>query len=265
MLSRLSYIVVLLLFSSCYNHTTPPIVEPQLPTANISIAELRNTISQGGKTIIDKDVVVVGRVTSSDDDNNFFRSIIVEDDSGGLELMVGIDRLSTTYPEGLQVAVCLNGCALGYRYGILQTGSPAHSYDSYDVDYLASKVDINKVIIRSNNIAPIEPQCKTIAELSEDMCGRYVSVSNLQLVATTSIDTLQNQTLANSIWQGYSLFRNAEQDTLMVYTRNWATYAKQHIPTEPVTIRGIVQYGEHPNHRSYYQLKMRHVEDCTLH
>ncbi len=260
---RLIYAGIVLLLGGCYNSTTPPTITTELPSANYLIGELREGLRQGECHTIDERCIVVGRVTSSDIDDNFYRTMMVQDQSGGIEVVVGLDRLHTTYPEGLLIALNLEGCTLGYRYGTLQVGSSAPSYENYDVDYLHSQIDVHRVITRSDDIEILEPAPHTIAELREDMCGELVEVGHLRLIASTSIDTLRNESLANAIWRGYALFCDEANDTLLVFTRDYAAYANNTIPHSIRALRGIVQHGKHRNGREYYQLKMRYAEDCT--
>ena len=253
----------MLLLGGCYNSTTPPTITTELPSANYLIGDLRTSVAKGEYRVVNEQSMIVGRVTSSDRDDNFYRTMTVQDQSGGIEVVVGIDRLHTTYPEGLLIALNIEGCTLGYRYGTLQVGSSAPSYENYDVDYLHSYIDLHRVITRSNDIEILEPVPHTIAELREDMCGELVEVGHLQLIASTSIDTLRNESLANATWRGYALFCDEANDTLLVFTRDYAAYANNTIPHSIRALRGIVQHGKHRNGREYYQLKMRYAEDCT--
>lgn len=261
---RLLLLAAGILLGGCYNSSTPPTINQELPVANCHVADLRDRAGHEEVVVVEQDMVVVGRVTSSDRDDNFFRTMCVEDISGGIEVMVGLDRLHTTYPEGLLVALRLKGCSIGYRYGVLQVGTTAPSYESYDIDYLHSKVDVQRVVQRSNDIEIVTPTKRHIAELREEMCGELTLIENIELIESTSIDTLQHEPLENATWRGYALFTDANHDTLMVYTRNYAQYADKKIPLDRVSLHGIVQYGKHPNGREYYQLKMRYEEDCTL-
>lgn len=254
---------MVLLLGGCYNSTTPPTITTKLPSANYLIGDLRASVAKGEYRVVNEQSMIVGRVTSSDRDDNFYRTMMVQDQSGGIEVVVGLDRLHTTYPEGLLVALNIEGCTLGYRYGTLQVGSSAPSYENYDVDYLHSYIDLHRVITRSNDIEILEPAPHTIAELREDMCGELVEVSRLRLIASTSIDTLRNESLANATWRGYALFCDEANDTLLVFTRDYAAYANNTIPHSIRALRGIVQHGKHRNGREYYQLKMRYAEDCT--
>lgn len=260
----MTYLLSLFFMCGCYNHTEAPHIESSLPIATTTMEHLKAAIVGSGAATIQHDIVVVGRVTSSDSNNNFFRELTVEDSTGAIEVMVGLDNLHTIYPEGLLVALQLKGCHAAYRYGVLQVGSKAESYDTYDVDYLKSRVEVDNVVVRSTDVDRLQPQHRTIASLRKELCGTLAHIDNLQLVASTSIDTLQHETLADATWQGYATFVDECHDTLVVYTRPYATYASQHIPLEKVSICGIVQYGKSHNSHDYYQLKMRYAEDCTI-
>lgn len=257
-------ISTLLLFVGCYNHTDTPSLDSTLPKANITIAKLHSYASTLSPSTIEGEIVVLGRVTSSDSSGNFYKTMTIEDNTGGIELLVGQYSLASLYPEGLQVALRLQGCAMQYRFGVLQLGSQAPSYDSSAVDYLNSVQRIDEVIVRGNSVEPIVATRRRIAELTQSDCGRLARIDNLELVASTSIDTLMGESLDIARWQGYAMFRDSSGDTLVVYTSDYADYALERIPHDRVSISGIVQYGKYPNAGSYYQLKMRYEKDCTI-
>lgn len=255
-----TYIAMLMV--GCYNNTDTPMLNAELPAANTTIAQLHSITSQLETSVIEHDVVVAGRVTTSDHSGNFYQTIMVEDSTAALELLVGGYSLSSQYPEGLLVGLRLKGCATEYRHGVLRVGSKANSYDSYDVDYLASRERIDEVIVRSLDVEPVTPQRRTITELDASACGRLTTIESLHLIHSTSIDTLRGETLDLARWSGYAMFVDSQSDTLVVYTSEYADYAEHHIPQSELSLTGIVQYGKHPNNREYYQLKMRYEEDA---
>lgn len=257
-------ISTLLLLVGCYNHTDTPSLNSTLPKANITISTLKSFASTHSPSAIEGECVVLGRVTSSDSSGNFYKTLTIEDDSGGLELLVGQYSLSSLYPEGLQVALRLQGCTMGYRFGVLQVGSQAASYDSSAVDYLNSPQRIDEVIVRGNSVEPIEAASRRVGELVSNDCGRLARIDDLELIASTSIDTLLGESLDIARWQGYAMFRDKSGDSLVVYTSDYADYALERIPHDRVSITGIVQYGKYPNAGHYYQLKMRYAEDCKI-
>lgn len=258
----LTVIFITLHITGCGRYVGTPSPET-LPQANTTIERLHSYLSKSDVAIIEEDVVVVGRVTSSDAAENFFRTMTIEDESGGIELLVGEYDLHTAYPEGLNVALRLRDCALGYRYGVLQAGSSAEAYTNYDIDYLATRQAIDRVIVRSLDVEPRNPLHKYISELDDSMCGRLLRIDSLQLIGSTSVDTLAGETIDRATWQGYSMFVDSNHDTLVVYTREYARYATHLIPNTTLSLQGIVQYAKHPvNNRYYYQLKMRDEKDC---
>lgn len=257
-------IFAMLLGVGCYNHTDSPSLDATLPNRNITISQLQQIISPLETTVIEQEIVVLGRVTSSDASGNFYKSLIVEDESGALELLVGEYNLSRLYPEGLSVALRLCGCAASYRFGVLQVGSSAEKYDADGVDYIESRERIDEVIVRGGDVEPLAPCRRSISELKQEECGRLVAIDSLLLVASTSIDTLIGESLDIARWQGYAMFCDCRGDTLVVYTSEYADYALTTIPRECLSLRGILQYGNYPNKGEYYQIKMRYEEDCTL-
>ena len=257
-----TYIAMLMV--GCYNNTDTPMLNAELPAANTTIAQLRDNTSQLETSVIEHDIVVRGRVTSSDKSGNFYQTIVIEDNTAALELLVGGYSLESKYPEGLLVALRLEGCATEYRHGVLCVGSKADSYDSYGVDYLASRERIDEVIVRSLGVEPITPARRTIAQLESAECGRLTTIESLHLIGSTSIDTLRGETLDIARWSGYSMFVDTHCDTLVVYTSEYADYSEHHIPNGELSLTGILQHGKHPNNREYYQLKMRYEEDAYV-
>lgn len=260
---RLIAISLLLLVVGCYNHTDTPSLGTILPQANTTIEQLRTNISPLETTLLEQEIIVVGRVTSSDSDGNFHKSMTIEDDSGGLELRVNQYDLGGLYPEGLKVALRLRGCAAHYSFGMLQIGSKAESYNSYEVNYLSSMQRIDEVVVRSNDVCPITAPQRHIVELRPNDCGRLVRIDSLNIIASTSIDTLEGETLDIARWRGYSMFCDPRGDTLVVYTSEYANYAEDKIPHGSLSITGIVQHGSYQNMGEYYQLKMRYAKDCS--
>ena len=257
-------ILVMLICVGCYNHTDSPLLDVTLPNRSVTISQLQELTSPLETTVIEQEIVVLGRVTATDEGGNFYKSIVVEDETGALELLVGEYNLARLYPEGLTLALRLRGCAACYRYGVLQVGSRRASYEADGVDYLESRERIDEVIIRGDDVEPIPPAKRQIAEFTTAECGRLVEVDSLMLVGSSSIDTLQGETLDMARWRGYALFRDNRGDTLVVYTRESADFAMSLIPHECLSLSGVLQYGKYSSLGNYYQLKLRYAEDCAI-
>lgn len=259
-MSRIVTIIGVLLLVGCYNSADKPRITPDMPAPTMTIARLHDVVGSGG-IVLDGDFVVEGRVVSSDEDENFYRTLIVEDEGAAVEVMVGMPRLSADYPVGLRVALRLDGCYADYGYGVLQVGR--RGTGGYAVDYLASPEALDRVVVRSADVAEVEPALVTLAGLNRDMCGRYVRVESLHLVAASSVDE-EDETLSDARWAGYTLFKDERGDSIALYTRDYAAFADSIVPHEDVTIEGIVQWGRYDGGRECYQLKMRYAEDCVV-
>ena len=261
---RLLATYALLLFVGCYNHTDTPSLDTPLPVANCTIAKLQNSVSPLDVSIIEQEIVVVGRVTSSDSEGNFHKSLTIEDHTGGLELLVGEYNLATLYPEGLEVALKLGGCAAQLRYGVVQVGRKSESYDSSGVDHISSQQSLDRIIVRGSDVRAITAPRRRVSELTPQDCGRLCCIEDLELIASTSVDTLRGEGLDLAHWSGYAMFRDSNNDTLVIYTSNYASYGQHRIPTERVSLTGIVEYGSYVGKGNYYQIKMRYEEDCVV-
>lgn len=257
-------ITMIFLLIGCQRVTDKFVMEGDIPSPNATIATLRDHIAGiGGVTIVD-DVVVVGRVTSADSEDNFYGSLVVEDDSGAVEVVIGTPNLEADYPLGLRVALQLQGCYADYSRGVLQVGSEAPEYEYYRVGNLASPERVDRVVLRSSDVVPPMPGQMTIADLRSSMCGQLVEVRGLALMDSSSIDTLAGEALGRAVWRGYSMFRDAQGDTIAVYTRDYARYAEHRIPSDSVNIVGILQRDKYRGGEECYYLKMRYEADCSL-
>lgn len=252
--------ILTLIITGCNNYDMP-IIDGDITPRTTPIASLRQQVGTTSGVVIDKDIVIQGRVTSSDRDGNFYRTLIIEDESGAMELSINQYDLHTQYPEGILLSLHLQGCATDYNFGILRAGGKTQPYDYYDVTYLSSREVIERVVERSLDVAPITPRITTINELGLEECGELIRIEGLKLQHTTSIDTLQGMTLDNATWQGYALFFDERGDSIAVYTADRARFAKTAIPTTPISITGILQHCKYNGGKECLHIKMRYTTD----
>lgn len=259
---RLLFAILCFMLVGCYNAADESRISHHLPNATTTVANMRRDIVGAKPHLIDHDMVVVGSIISSDRDDNFYRSIVVDDGTGAIEVMMGIAPLAADYPEGLRVALCMEGCCVSYQRGVMVVGVQNPDYESYEIGYLASREAVDRVVVRGDDLALLEPRAVNISELTSAECGRLVRIDSLHLVATTSIDTLYGEVLADACWRGYSLFKSKSGDSIAVYTRDYARFAEGAIPLGEVSLSGIVEWAKYNGGEECYQLKMRYAEDC---
>ena len=240
-----------------------PALGGSLPIATTTMEHLRNDIVGNRSALIGEDVIVEGYVISSDEDDNFYRTMVVDDGTAAVEVMMGLTPLHTAYPVGLRVALCLRDCYAAYSYGVLQVGRRAEEYENYAVEYLGSREAVDRVVRRGAEVGNIRAMRRKITELSDADLGRFVEIEGLHLVASSSVDTHAGEPLEDALWGGYAMFKDESGDSIAVYTRSYARYAENYIPSGEVTLRGLVQWGRYNGGRECYQLKMRYERDCT--
>ena len=222
-------LLILLLFSSCYDRHSEPSTEPLTMVANAKIEVLRQLCANGCYNIV-SDIVCVGRVTSSDRNGNFYRSMFVEDETGAVEVKLGTYNIEAQYPIGLEVALHLNGCAIMLNNGTLQVGLPPQSFDSAPREFEAQEV-INLHIVRSSSVEVISPLSLNIPSLNPSLCGRFVRISDLHFVPPT--DNSSN---------GYYHFVDNEENFIFTYISPYANFSNMDIPTSSTAIQGILYY-----------------------
>ena len=258
---RISILILSTIVLSIVGCHKVPTMDSTLSEPTTTIAHLRSMVGTQQRMAVEDDIIVHGRVTSSDSEGNFSHSLVVQDGSGALEILISERNLATTYPEGVLLALHLRGCVATYSQGVLQVGAPTQEYEYYNATYIESRESQRRIIRRSTDVEPITPMSCTIAELTERDRGSLVNIEGLTLYNTTSIDTLEGQTLADATWRGYSLFRDVHGDTIAVYTSPEAQFATRGVPLEALSITGILQWSKYDGGDESLCLKMRYASD----
>ena len=251
---------MVLMLVGCYNVADKPLIEDILPQSNSSIAELRQDIVRGTERV-EEPITLRGRITSSDKEKNFYSSFTVEDATGAVEVMVGYPTLHGLYPEGLEVALTIEGCAAVYTRGVLQIGRYSEQSNLYDIDYLESRERVDEVVHSGLSVEPITARDIDICDITPNDCGRLVRIDSLKLVASTSIDFL-TMTLDDAVWRGTSLYTDPRGDSLTIYTRDYATFADNALPNILHSVSGILESGKFDG-QPIYTLKMRYESDAV--
>jgi len=255
---RLLPILLCVWLCGCYDDRfdTPDVgTEPE--AATIRIGDLRKMLREEPLTVVEP-IVLRGRVTTSDREGNFYHSFLIDDGSGAAEICASISNLHTIYPPGAPVSVNVQNCAAALRNGVVQIGTIPDSYDDYAVGYIGSRQLLDR-IVRCGSQAPLAvvPLERSVSDLSEEECGRLVRIARLRFIPETDPDD-------PGTWAGYRLFEDANQNRIAVYTSAYASFGDSPVPSEPISVTGILQYGKAGNHGKRFILKMRDANDYTL-
>jgi hypothetical protein len=259
LMRQLLIILTSIFIAGCNNYETPPQESATPEATNITIGDLHQLC--GSRTIdINEDIIIGGYVTSSDKAENFYKSFTIEDATRGAEIMAGVFDTYNIYPIGTYLTIRLNGCSIGEHYGVMQIGLKAAAYSAYPTEYFASQVLLDKHIRRYDITRKIAPKPLEIATLKPSLCGMLVNIGPLRHLRDESATLWDGN--ENGCWGGYNIFEDRQGERIIVYTSDYADYAKQQIPSLEIAITGILQQGK-VDGKEYYMIKMRDEKDCS--
>ena len=254
--------VAALALGGCYDTHRTPSDDAPIAAATTTIGEIRR-LCNGHSVDVATNAVVVGRVTTTDAAGNFNRSLFVEDDTGGIEIMAGTYDLCRKYPQGVKLAVLLNGCRVGFTDGALQTGLRPEPYASYTVGYFMAEPVIDRHLQRSNDRIDIDPATISLDEADETLCGRLVRIEGLTYTPLPS-DTEANADTALPTMAGYNRFIDTMGRTVYTFVRDYADFADEPLPCDEIAVTGILLYGAVPNDGKQYIVKPRTASDYEI-
>lgn len=250
-------LAAILLITACSRSYDEPAAWGEEVATNATLADVAASY-RGTTTLIEHDWIVSGRVTANDAAGNFYRSLMIEAEGTALELMAGIDHLHNDYPIGAKLYLQLRDLALGERLGVLQVGRMPDTNDGFPTDYIGSKAALDRHVIRSGEpLAELLPEAISLAELSPHMAGRLVRIEGLQWVAERD----EEGAIINTHWDGYQTFTDSSNNLIYTFVRTYADFAEERVPTERVSLVGILQYDD--SNEGRYLIKLRDESDCV--
>lgn len=225
------FILILLIIVSCVKDddysvpdisiTEPSIPQEQITTFNAIRSLYEQAVNNGSTTVViddDIDLYIEGYVISSDKSGNFFEELIIQnktDDSNpdndprlGFKVDINVSSLSNTYQFGQKVYIKMTGLAIGESNGVITIGKG----DAVSVKQIQA-AEYKDIVIRSNDIATIEPKISDLADLSEWDKNTLIQLNNMQLnrfemgatFASESIDKFDGLRTLESCDSGISM------------------------------------------------------------
>ena len=232
--------------------------EPDIPQDKITtfktIKSLYEQAVNGGNSTAaidaDSELYIEGYVVSSDKSGNFFEELIIQnkiDDSNpdsdprlGFQLAINVSSLSDTYQFGQKVYIKMAGLTIGESSGVISIGKG----DGARVDQIQPS-EYKNIIIRSNEIAEIQPKVSSIANLTSLDLNTLIQLENMQLnrfdlgstFASESIDEYDGVRTLVSCNTGVSIF---------MQTSTFSDFKSLIIPQGKGTVTGIFarDYGD---------------------
>ena len=231
----------------------------ELPNADLALLYRHY---YGKPFLISEDMIFEGFVTANDASGNFFKSFIIDDGTAAVEIRAGFYDLYALYPVGRRVLLHAKGLAVGMYNGVIQIGPRISDDNSASVDEFGFQWMLDRFLERDNRFGNTEP-LPFDKTLGAGSCGRVVRSGRVR-----RIDEFPE------VWAGTgaadyagtnvsSFFRDSHGDTLCVVTSRYASFADSRIPTDSISISGILLYGNF-GYGNRFAIKLRDTDDIQF-
>jgi hypothetical protein len=218
----------------------PSVTEPPKPpvytgNANKTIAELKAQFTADLTEITD-DIVIKGVVTSSDETGNIYKKFYIQDETGAISIAVNAKELYKTYQPGQEVFVECKGLYVGTYGGVLQIGQK-YINTKTNVTQIGQMTDAQArthIFFKQDPGALVTPIVTDIASITPDMQDKLITIKNV-----TFTNGGKNSYAADKVNTSEEL-KDANGNSIIVYTSGYATFASTILPTGPVTITAIL-------------------------
>lgn len=229
----LAIYISLLSIASCYSIQNSPV-----EGGDISIAHLKS-LCRGENYRITNDYRIRGVVVANNWLGEFPQSIIVMDRSGGIE--VAIEDAISDNPIKIysEVEILCNGLMLARTGGKISLGVPPTG--DFPLDNIP-EVMIGRYIRTTGYCSDFVPSSKRFSDITPSDISSLILFRNIRLCSEEH--GLRWCDVADSIAiTTYRSFIDSEGDTLTIRTLPSCIYAKEVIPTNEISVAGVVDYA----------------------
>lgn len=229
----LAIYISLLSIASCYSIQNSPV-----EGGDISIAHLKS-LCRGESYRITNDYRIRGVVVANNWLGEFPQSIIVMDRSGGIE--VAIEDAISDNPIKIysEVEILCSGLMLARTGGKISLG--ASPTGDFPLDNIAEEM-INRYIRTTGYCSDFAPSTKRISEITPSDISTLCLFRNIRLCQEERglkwCDVVDEEVVTT-----YRSFVDEEGDTLTIRTLPSCVYAKEVIPTNEISVAGVVDYA----------------------
>lgn len=227
--------------------------------SGIDIGDLREMY--GSPLTIADDIIIAGRVVSSDRAGNFYNTFFIDDGTGAVEIMAGMPDLDASYRPGQRVVVRARGLAAGWSNGVLQLGLSPEPGSGFQTGYFYHPVVIRRYVSRGRDVEEVTPEAMDIPQLTEAMCGRLVRIDGLVLDEGENAGSWEPASDHTSM--GYRRFTDPDGNVVSVVVSKYARFAYDPVPTNRVSVTGILLYGKGGAAKDHFLLKLRNEKDIA--
>ncbi|WP_320053439.1 DUF5689 domain-containing protein [uncultured Acetobacteroides sp.] len=224
--------------------TTPPVYQGE---ATHTISQLKATCNSKLQ-LIQSNMVVKGVVTASDESGNIYKKLYIQDQSGAIAVNINAKGLFNSYPVGQEIFIECRDLYIGNSNGNIELGA---SYNG-NIGQMEDATASSHIFTKQAAITPIAPLATTIAELTDDMNGKLITLSNMKFTnGDVSYYVSNNKPTSEEM-------KDDNGNSIIVYTSNYATFANEKLPSGHVTITAILTKFD-----GKWQLILRNTKDVV--
>ncbi len=244
------------------NGFSAPLVECAEATIQVtnSIQQVKEMYTFGGPRLIDTDVIIEGYVVSSDKSGNIYKTLSIQDKpenpTAAIKIAINQTNLYAKYNIGRKIFVNLNGLAIGNSFGSLQIGKVRGN----ELDRIP-RLEVNKHITRSCEVAEIIPKKVTVSELDESLLEMLIEIENVQF-STNELDNsygnVDNSETVDRILESLNIDCRVE-DKIIVRNSGFSQFKNQILPQGKGSLTAILS-----NYYDDLQLYLRDTQDVNF-
>ncbi len=243
-------------FASCeLEYDAPPLNVPTYTgtAANISLLELKTKYASATAAkpdTITEDLVVKAYINSTDDGGNIYKTVYIQDSTAAFAFLVDQSGVGGTYRVGQEVYINLKGLVVAPYGGELQLGYPGAYLNR------TPWVKFQEHVLKNNWPAASNISVVETADISS--LNSNVAFNTFRVVKLTGVTFTEGGTKTYAEPSGYGSreLKDANGNTIVVRTSNYATFAKDTIPTGKGTVYGVLG-----RYNSGWQLLLRTAND----
>jgi hypothetical protein len=224
--------LVLLLAISCYRST-----DRCEASGDVSIAYLCSLADQRSQRL-KGDMWIEGCVVLNDKLGEAYKSFVLYDGTAGVEVEVDVEDVDRVAPLFAELRIRCEGLHVGREGERVVLGAKPTA--EYVVDRIPESETENRFEVTLSAVANRHEQSMTIADVGYDDMLRYVRIEGVQLVEEEAGLTWCDMDASERPFDSSLRHFTDGTDTLTVAVLNRCHYAVGHIPSDIVTLVGVV-------------------------
>jgi hypothetical protein len=243
----MSVILAITVSQSCIKEEfdKPPINIPKVDfESNTTIAQLKSLYTGNLDSIADN-VIIQGIVIGHDESGNIYKTLYIRDNTAGIQVSLDKTGLYNEYKLGQRVFIKCQGMYIGKYGGMQQLG---YIYNN-SIGRLPAILIPNHLFKDSLPGPAPQPTLLTIPGINTNQIGTLIRLDNVYF-ETPGVPFAESTATTNRN------LKDADNNTLIVRTSNYADFASTLLPQGVGSVVGILSIFN-----SDYQLYIRDIKD----